>query len=134
MLPVSRWPAIVGLAAVVGCTNPTDVQGPELLEFHLEPVSHSAQEVPPTARRIGVLVEIEGQVSYTGCHYLVPTVHGTTTDVRLELTLRDTGGPCTLVPVPRRFTAIVGLVASSGELRVRATLRPAATVVLDTIF
>jgi hypothetical protein len=131
--PLSRWPAVGALVAVVGCTSPTDLQSPELLEFHLEPVSYPSQEVPATARRIGDFLEIEGQVAYTGCHYLVPSVHGTRTDVRLELTLRETGGPCTLIPVPRRFTAKAGLVTSSGKIRIRATLRPAGTVVLDTI-
>jgi hypothetical protein len=126
---------LLGVVLVLaGCGDPTGVELPALLQFTLTPgeITATPAEAYVAARHATVL-EVAGHVSFTGCSYLVPTVHGTSRDVRLDLTLEPTGGYCTLVPIPRRFVAEIGGIESGRSVRIRVRLRPGDQLLLDAM-
>jgi hypothetical protein len=117
-----------------GCADPTGVEFPALLQFTLTPrVQPSEPAETGVAERYGSVVVVEGTVSFTGCDYLVPRVHGSPTDVRLDLTLEPTGGPCTGIPTSYLFSAQIGGVETARNVRLRVRLLPGGPVLLDTV-
>jgi hypothetical protein len=133
-MPRSR----VWLAAVVlvlgGCTNPTGVELPALLQFTLTPRVHPSEPPEPgVVERWGSVIVVEGTVSFTACDYMVPRVHGTPDDVRLDLTLEPTGRPCTGIPTSYLFSAQIGGVATTRDVRLRVRVLPGGPALLDTV-
>lgn len=136
MRTMSRWirrffPAVAIVAA--GCTSLTDVEGPALLEFTLEPAQAQSESELAWAERVGPFLKVQGFVGDSGCYYLVPTVHGGPRDVRLELTYRQTGSPCIPIIAHKQFTARIGMVDDTRDVRVRVVVHPAGTMLLDTL-
>jgi hypothetical protein len=133
---VSRSRAWVAVAvlALGGCADPTGVELPALLQFTLTPRMHPSEPVETgVAERYGGVIVVEGTVSFTGCDYLVPRVHGTPGDVRLDLTLEPTGHPCTGLPTSYLFSARIGGVATARNVRVRVRVVPGGPALLDTV-